>query len=90
MMKVRKTPSNREISTNFMVDVTVQTSITRMVTGYNCEVPGCHRTAVWLVAMRSQTYHWCSVHTRLFMMDQTLWEEKKSNPELEDQRGPKS
>lgn len=67
-----------------MVDVTVQTSITRMVTGYKCEVPGCHRTAVWLVALKSQTYHWCSIHTRLFMKDPSLWSDRKRrNPELE-------
>jgi hypothetical protein len=55
-----------------------QAGLRRLVTGHECEVQGCREMALWLVSFESETSHWCSKHTRIFMRDATLWRKKKT------------
>jgi hypothetical protein len=56
-----------------------QAGLRRQVTGHKCEVQGCYEVALWLVSFGSETSHWCSRHTRIFMRDASLWEKKKAS-----------
>jgi hypothetical protein len=56
-----------------------QTGLRRLATGFRCEAQGCYEVALWLVSFESETSHWCSKHTRIFMRDASIWEKKKTS-----------
>jgi hypothetical protein len=77
--KARKTRSMVGRLGQAMRSATSQAGLQRLVTGHRCEVQGCYRMALWLVSFESETSHWCSKHTRVFMRDVSFWERKKTN-----------
>jgi hypothetical protein len=64
-----------------MRSATSQAGLKRLITGHRCEVQGCYALAHWLVSFESETSHWCSKHTHIFMRDARLWKKKASNVE---------
>lgn len=65
----------------FVRIATFQARLKRLVTGHRCEARGCCAMALWLVSFESETSHWCSKHTRIFMRDIRLWEKKAGKVE---------
>ena len=58
------------------------TRVQRLITGYRCEVLGCHEQAAWYVSTANNSYHWCVKDTVTHMEEKEFWELKAKGAEI--------